>query len=165
MTDFDKVESLEAKIAVRLDHYGREIPDPTPLEIPAGFRRPETLQEQVRRLVRTSLSQHAADAGGETFEESEDFDIDDEFDPTIPFEVFFDPALNREISAQEFERNHEVYKKRYIKAQQEFYSKMDADGIMQENLYRRAYADKKAGAGSQPAASSSEPQAPLAKQS
>lgn len=165
MSNIDKIESLEAKIAVRLDHLGREVPDPTPLEIPAGFRRPETLQEQIRRLVQTSLSAHAAAQGAETFEESEDFDVDEEFDPTTPYETFFDPALNRDISAHEFERNAEVYKKRYIKAQTEFYEKMDADGIMQENLYRRAHAEKR-GAGVSPAPSSSEaPSPPLAKQS
>lgn len=162
MTDWDEVENLEAKIAVRLDNFGREIPDPEPLTLPSGFRRPETLQEQVRRLVRTQLSMQAAESGAETFEESEDFDVDDDFDPNTPYEVFFDPALNREISADEFARNHETYKKRYMKAQEQFYAQMDAEGIMRENLYRA----KRRGAGVSPAPrSSQEPEAPPAKQS
>lgn len=168
----EQIENLEAKIAVRLDHLGREIPDPEPLVLPSGFRRPETLQEQVRRLVRTSLSLQAAEEGYETFEESEDFNVDDEVDPSTPYEEFFDPALNRSITPQEFERNHEIYKKRYLKAQEEFYQKLDAEGIIQENLFRaarRARQEKSRGAdgGGQPPSDSSyqAPKAPPAEQS
>lgn len=166
----EELENLEARIGFRLDKFGHEVPDPTPLSLPSGFRRPETLQEQVRRLVRTQLSQAAAEQGEETFEESEDFDVDDDFDPSTPFEVFFDPALNREVSADEFARNHEKYKQRYMKAQAEYYQKMDADDIIHDNLIRRAYMEKQRGAG-QPAPREAEgrsslaPEAPPAKQS
>lgn len=61
-----------------LDERGWEIPDPTPMAWPAGVRRPETLTEQIRRLVRLEVSQAAAAQGMETFEESDDFDVDDD---------------------------------------------------------------------------------------
>lgn len=167
MSKLDQIESLEAKIAVRLDQYGHEVPDPTPMALPSGFRRPETLAEQVKRLVRTTLSQQAAEAGHESFEESEDFDVDDDFDPQTPYEVFFDPALNREISPDEFNRNYEIYKQRYIKAHDELFKKIDTENIMAENLYRRAHRDKSGGEGvsPSPSSSSSEPKAPPAEQS
>lgn len=34
----------------QLDERGWEIPDPNPVEIPAGFRRPESLEEMVQRM-------------------------------------------------------------------------------------------------------------------
>lgn len=122
----------------RLDEYGHEIPDPKPVAIPAGFKRPETLAEQVQRLVRTSISRQAAEQGFETFEESEDFDVDDEFDPSTPYETFFDPVLGREITPQEFQANQEAYRQQYIKAQAEYYAKVDQENILAENLARAA---------------------------
>lgn len=147
MGRLEDIENLEARIAVRLDEFGREVPDTQPVTMPAGFRRPETLAEQVQRLVRTQLSEHAANQGAETFEESEDFDVDDEFDPTSPYEEFFDPALNRSVSIDEFQRNAEVYKKRYLKAQEQMYAQMDAEGIIRDNLHRRRYRERQAKSG------------------
>lgn len=63
-----------------LDDRGREMPNPKPMELTAGLRRPENLQGQIQRLVRTALSQEVADQGMETFEEANDFDIVDGFD-------------------------------------------------------------------------------------
>lgn len=70
-----------------LDERGREVPDPTPVEWPAGMRRPESLTEQIQRLVRVAVSQQAAAAGFETFEEADDFDVDDEEDPLSQYEL------------------------------------------------------------------------------
>lgn len=63
---------------------GREVNDPVPMEIPAGMRRPETVQEMMARLVRTTISESAARAGHETFEESFDFDVDEEGRDELP---------------------------------------------------------------------------------
>lgn len=110
-----------------LDEKGNELPDPNPMEIPAGFKRPETLAEQVRRLVR---SQHLADAaesqGFETFDESNDFEIDDDmFDPSSPYEEVFDPVLGRGITQDEFHRNEAEYRRRFMEAEQRAYQEMD----------------------------------------
>lgn len=63
---------------MRFNERGEELPDPTPVEIPAGCQRPETLNEQIARLVRTQMSVLAGQRGLETFEESFDFDVDDD---------------------------------------------------------------------------------------
>lgn len=135
----ERIQNLEAAIGVRLDAFGHEVPDPRPMEIPAGFKRPETLQEQVARLVQGSISRKAAEDGHETFDESEDFEVDDDFDPSTPYEEFFDPALNRRITPDEFQRNADNYKKRYIKAQEQMFAQLDEEGFIEENLMRSAW--------------------------
>lgn len=110
----------------RLDQNGSEIPDPTPVAIPAGFKEPESLENMIRRLVRADDFRRAADQEGfETFEEAEDFEIDDDsFDPSSPYEEVFDPVLGRGITPAEFNANREVYLKRYLEADQRAYEEM-----------------------------------------
>lgn len=75
----------------RLTKDGREILDPTPINIPVGYRQPETLEQKIARMVAIErLSQESAANGGETFEESLDFDVGDDIDPTTPWEVLAD---------------------------------------------------------------------------
>lgn len=99
----------------RLDENGHEQLDPNPIEVPVGFKRPETLAEQVQRLVRTSVSLQAEQEGYESFEEANDFDIDGENDPfaDTPYETFFDPILGVEMTPYDFAHNQEEYKKMY----------------------------------------------------
>lgn len=99
---------------VRLDAEGREIPDPNPMEVPAGMKRPETLAEQVQRLVRTSISAHAAMTGKESFEEADDFDIEEDFDPSTPYETQFDPVIGRDITPADFQNPE---KRAYLREQ------------------------------------------------
>lgn len=88
---------------LRLDKEGREIPDPTPVELPVGFKRQETVAQMVARLVRKDVSEYAARHDMETFADADDFDLDDEdFDPHTPYETQFDPTLNMEINADDF---------------------------------------------------------------
>lgn len=69
----------------------REYLDPTPTSIPAGFRRPPSLIEQMRSMIRNEFSEAAAQAGRESFEEANDFDLPDEpDDPTTPWEIAAD---------------------------------------------------------------------------
>jgi len=110
--------------ADRLDDNGHEVPDPTPLRIPGGFKRPETLQEQVARLVRGSISREAEAAGYETFEESEDFDVDDEFDPRTPFETIFDPVLG-EVTPHDLQKFEGEYRRKYMALQQSAFEAED----------------------------------------
>lgn len=95
----------------RLDKNGHEIPDPTPVALPTGFKRPEMLAETVARLVRREISERADLAGFETFEEAEDFEIGDDFEPNSPYEQFFDPLLGKDMSVDQFRKNPEKYKK------------------------------------------------------
>lgn len=68
------------------------------LAMPVGMKRPPTLAEQVARLVRShDLARAAAAEGFETFEEADDFDIDDNpadviFPVVTPYEADFDHA-------------------------------------------------------------------------
>ncbi len=64
----------------------KEHPDPTPVEIPGGRDAPDTIQELIKRYVRTELSAQAADESLGTFEEEDDF-TEDATDQ-LPFSEF-----------------------------------------------------------------------------
>lgn len=86
------VDKIKSKINPRLDK-GAEVPDPTPVAIPVGIRKSESMDERIRRIVQHSASVAAASQGLETFDEADDFDIeDDPIDPETPFEQDFDHA-------------------------------------------------------------------------
>lgn len=72
---------------MQFDERGREIPDPTPISRPVGFRPPPTLQDQIRAYVRNELSAQAASQGHETFEEADDFDVGEDYEPTSKWEL------------------------------------------------------------------------------
>jgi len=63
-----------------LTEDGKEIPDPRPMEISPRMERPLTLQEQIDRVLRQRVSREAANQGHETFEEANDFDVEEIFD-------------------------------------------------------------------------------------
>lgn len=65
---------------------GQEIPDPRPVEMPIGFQRPPSLQETIQRLVRNELSDVASAGNLESFEEADDFDVEEE-EFTSPYEL------------------------------------------------------------------------------
>ncbi|UDN67847.1 hypothetical protein [robinz microvirus RP_145] len=78
-----------------LDKEGREILSPLPLEPPLGYKKSESMAEMVRRMIQSEHLRIAAEqAGAETFEESEDFDIGDDFEPHSPWENDFDPPIS-----------------------------------------------------------------------
>lgn len=62
---------------MKYNERGEELPDDTPIEMPLKFKRPPTLQEQIKAMVRREVSISAAEQGFETFEESDDFDVED----------------------------------------------------------------------------------------
>ena len=76
---------------------GLEYPDPTPVEVPVGFKPPLSLAEEVARLVHNQkLQSDLSAAGADTFEEADDFDIPDE-DMSSPWEdEHVGRAFNRE---------------------------------------------------------------------
>lgn len=99
----------------KLDDNGHELPDPTPLTLPSGFKRPETLEAQIQRLVRGAISRQAAESGYETFEDADDFDIpDDTDDPFTPYEMEFDPILGREVSPQMLKEGGDRIRTEYV---------------------------------------------------
>lgn len=73
---------------------GALIPDPTPIAPPVGYVRQPSITERIRDMVRSErLRAEVEAAGAETFEESEDFDVGDDFDPQSPYEEIFDPPI------------------------------------------------------------------------
>jgi len=78
-----------------IDKDGREVLDSTPLALPIGFERPMSLEEKIALRVRMEVaSQRLGEAGYETLEESDDFDVGDDYEPNSPYEEHFD-HLNR----------------------------------------------------------------------
>lgn len=74
---------------------GAELPDPTPVSIPLKFQREESSEARMRRMIKQEMSAVADDAGWETEEEANDFDIEDEQveDFISIWENEFDPEL------------------------------------------------------------------------
>lgn len=69
------------------DKKGREIPDQEPIEVPLEFKRPPTLQEEIKRYIRVEMSRAAEEEGLETFEEADDFSDDDDDFPLSQHEL------------------------------------------------------------------------------
>lgn len=80
----------------RLTEGGAEILDGTPIAPPVGYFKQPSMVEHIRNMVRGELLRHAAqNQGFETFEEAEDFDVDDDPDPHTPYEAIFEPAVDQ----------------------------------------------------------------------
>lgn len=75
-----------------LDDHGRELLSPLPLEPPLGHIKQKTLAETMREMIRSeALKQVALAAGAETFDEANDFEIGDDYDPFSPWEEQYEP--------------------------------------------------------------------------
>lgn len=88
-------EIVDTPVVNALSSYntrGEEIPDPKPSGLHLSFKRPLPLGERIRKLVQNELLARELDeAGVETFEDADDFDVpEDPIDPT-PYEETFDP--------------------------------------------------------------------------
>lgn len=84
---FEKLSSLDKAI---FNEDGKEMLNPIPMEIHPGLKRPPTLKEQIQRVLKGALSQQADAQNMETFDECNDFDVDE--DPDIvdlrtPYEI------------------------------------------------------------------------------
>lgn len=77
----------------KLDDNGHEIVSDEKVAIPVRFRRVESLTEQVRRIMMEQASMVAASEGYETFEEADDFAIEDDYDPRSPHEMSIEQEL------------------------------------------------------------------------
>lgn len=51
-----------------------EMPDPTPIAIPAALREPPSYRDEIRRLVEQEVNRRALQAGIGSFEEEDDFE-------------------------------------------------------------------------------------------
>lgn len=99
--DLDQVEAValvREGMRLPITEDGREVVDPTPMAPPVGYRRQPSMVEIVRQMVRSERLRAEAEAADmETFEESDDFDVGDDFDPTSPYENEFDPPIREMV--------------------------------------------------------------------
>lgn len=72
---------------------GKEYPDPIPTAPPIGYQNPPDLMTMIRTMIQSeALRQKLAQEDFETFEEADDFEIeDDPIDPLTPYEKVFEP--------------------------------------------------------------------------
>lgn len=105
---------LEKLLRKGLHPDGSPILDPTPIAPPIGYKKAPSMVEIVRDMVRGErLKQAAIDAGHETFEEAEDFDIEeDPIQRSSPWVNEFDPPLSELVQAG----HEETTKKKQPKA-------------------------------------------------
>lgn len=103
---------------------GSELPDPRPMALPVGFERPPSIQELIRQLVTDpQIREELRASDAESFDEADDFDIEDDLPVNSPHEDQFDPlhllAREQEImsgtvkprSREELEQAEETLKK------------------------------------------------------
>lgn len=81
---------------MKFDNQGRELPDGTPLEVPLRFRTPETTDERITRMISTAMSNYAVEAGAESIDEANDFDIEGD-DPDDTFTQHEELAMALEL--------------------------------------------------------------------
>lgn len=66
---------------------GQEVVDDTPMAPPIGYVKQPSMVEHIRNMVRSEQLRLAAEAEGqESFEEAEDFDVEDEPEPISAYE-------------------------------------------------------------------------------
>lgn len=91
---------------------GKLVPDPVPMAPPVGYVKQISMIDQVRDMVRSErLRQEVEAAGMETFEEADDFEVGDDYDPTSPYEEVFDPVemgLRRKLTDAEYDAKVEA---------------------------------------------------------
>ncbi len=62
----------------------QEHPSPIPVAIPVGYDQPDTMAEMVQKYVRQEMSAHAHENAMGTFQEEDDFDLDDDDQLDLP---------------------------------------------------------------------------------
>jgi len=119
-----------SKQEIYLDEQGYERPSGIPLAPPIGYIQQPTLAERIREMVKSAkLAQEVADAGAETFEEADDFDVGDDFDPTSPYEEMFEGYYDPGAGVRRMNEIEEEEKK--TKAER---LKVDRDKMREEIL-------------------------------
>lgn len=101
-----EIEEAEMRAAeVFLDDLGRELCDPTPMQPPLGYNPQPSLAEQMRMMIQSERLRLEAEAAGyETFEEADDFEMDEDPFPRSQHEDEFDSPLSaRELRRRERE--------------------------------------------------------------
>lgn len=77
----------------------KEVLDLTPVAIPLKYTRMSQHNETIRQLIRSELSRVADAKGYESFEEADDFNVED-LDPSSPYENEFEGLPVAELKAK-----------------------------------------------------------------
>lgn len=94
-----------------LNARGHEVPDPTPVEVSTTLRKPESMEDMIRRFVRVEGSRVAANNDQESFEEANDFEPDEQDEDrmetvyTVPEMI---PELNPDGFVEKLDGNPET---------------------------------------------------------
>lgn len=85
-------DGVQVASGIGLD--GKEYPDPVPVAPPVGYTDLPDLMTTIRRMVHNELFSNVLRSNElETFEEAEDFEVDDDADfPLTDYERVFDPS-------------------------------------------------------------------------
>lgn len=91
-------DGVQATSAIKSD--GKEYPDSVPMSPPVGYEPPSQLEDLIENLIRRREFNKAAEAAGfDSFEEDDDFEVEDEdYDPRFPetlYEAYFDAKAKR----------------------------------------------------------------------
>lgn len=90
--------------SVSRDEFGRELHSGIPVAPPIGYKPSPTITEQLRQMVKSEfMAREARKAGMETFEEADDFEVGDDYDPRSPYENDFEPSVKELVSAGQAE--------------------------------------------------------------
>lgn len=92
-------ENFKARLAriVKNNPKGRPMegsqyfPDPTPVAPPIGYKKQPSMVDIIREQIRLA-GEASKSQGFETFEEADDFDVDDDYDPRSPYELIVEQA-------------------------------------------------------------------------
>lgn len=97
-----RIDQMEEKLAMagkpghpRLTVDGQEIPDSVPVAPNIRTKRVDNITRRIREVLKgEQLRKEALEAGFETFEEADNFDVpDDPVDPSTPYELVFEPPV------------------------------------------------------------------------
>ncbi len=72
--------TIEWSFFTRSEHL-----DATPIEMPIGYQKPESLADQMRRFIKTEVSKSAQENDLGTFTQEDDFELDEEI--LTPYEM------------------------------------------------------------------------------
>lgn len=105
-------KAIDPRSKAMLDEHGHEVVSNVPEAPPLGWKRQPTMVDHIREMVRSErLRQEAAEAGAETFEEAEDFEIGDDLDPTSPYEAEFEPLSSVKARKDIADKEEEIVRK------------------------------------------------------
>lgn len=90
-----------------LNERGHEVPDPTPVEISTTLRKPESMEDMIKRFVRVEGSRVAANNEQESFEEANDFEPE-EHDEDRMDTIYTVPDMIPELNPDGFVEKLEV---------------------------------------------------------